>query len=63
MFILEIISVGFGLTWIESIYELYTNENGMLAWKKTEQELKYPRSNTIAMRIQDEFVICKDNWN
>ena len=47
----------------ESIYELYTNENGMLAWKKTEQELKCPRSDTIAMRIQDEFVICKDNWN
>ena len=44
----------------ESIYELYTNENGMLAWRKTEQELKYPRSNTIAMSVPDEFVICND---
>ena len=44
----------------ESIYELHSNENGMLAWKKTEQELKYPRSNTIAMSVPDEFVICND---
>ena len=42
----------------ESLYELRKNNDGILAWTKLPQKLKYPRESTLAMLIPDEMVLC-----
>ena len=41
----------------EAFYEL-NNSNGILSWRKMKQQLKYPRSDTVAMLVPDELVSC-----
>ena len=42
----------------ESLYELRKNNDGILAWTKLPQKLKYPRESTLAMLIPDEMASC-----
>ena len=42
----------------EKIYELSVGDQDQLEWKTLDKELKYPRSNLVAMMIPDEFTYC-----
>ena len=42
----------------EKIYELFVGDQDQLEWKTLDKELKYPRSNLVAMMIPDEFTYC-----
>ena len=43
----------------KSLYELTKINGGELIWRKMVQELKYPRSYTLAMLVPDDLVTCK----
>ena len=43
----------------KSLYELTKTNGGELIWRKMVQELKYPRSYTLAMLVPDDLVTCK----
>ena len=42
----------------KSLYE-FTKINGELIWRKMVQELKYPRSYSLAMLVPDDLVTCR----
>ena len=42
----------------EKIYELSVGDLDQLEWKTLDKELKYPRSNLVAMMVPDEFTNC-----
>ena len=42
---------------LKAIYELQPYE-GILQWKQMNQNLTYPRSQTVSMYIPDELAIC-----
>ena len=45
----------------EKIFKLRWENESSLEWVLMKQELKYPKTGTIAMLIPDELTNCKDN--
>ena len=45
----------------EKIFKLRWNNEFSLEWVLMKQELKYPKTGTIAMLIPDELTNCRNN--